>query len=185
MRPMLRSTGAGVLGAGAIDDRLRSLHIDMLDWCVLNKYRKPVGKPFSCENLSRDKTRSYPELSSSYKAASVKLVAIYLCTRACDLPPESDHNKLVITCAWSYLEYLRILDESGRYMTQHERAGAYDAAGLFLQTYAKLAKQSWYAGVFMWKVRPKHHHMDHVRTLLKSRPLGPCKPPCIHQVLMF
>ena len=80
--------GMGALGAGADDDLLRLLHVDMFQWCKLNRLPRPVGKTFSKETCGRKSTLMYPELSSSYKAASVKTVVLWMskCLFLCSLP---------------------------------------------------------------------------------------------------
>jgi hypothetical protein len=107
-----------VLGAGPPDYVLRCLHVDMQHWCTENGIAKPVGKLFSKETLGRGKTKNaYPELNSSFKAASVKTVAIYLAHRCSLLTPVDTHFKIVCTNAWAYADYLHTLDTEGRFLS--------------------------------------------------------------------
>ncbi len=96
----------GVLGGGQQDYVLRCLHVDMQQWCTNNGIAKPVGKIFSKETFGRGKKKAaYVELNSSYKAASVKTVAIYLAHRCSLLTPVDTHFKIVCTNAWAYADY--------------------------------------------------------------------------------
>jgi hypothetical protein len=108
----------GVLGDGPADHVLRGLHVDMQLWCKQNRLGKPVGKMFSKETFGRgNTTNAYPELNSSYKAASVKVVAIFLAHRCSLEPPGSMHFKLVCTNTWAYADYLHTLDSEGRFLS--------------------------------------------------------------------
>ena len=160
-----------LVDAATLDERLRAEHVDMLKWCKDFGFKRHAGNVFSAASLKLDS--KYPELSSTYKAAAVKTLCIYLGHRWSTAETSSQHVKLVVVCAWSYAEYLRVLDMAGRYMNSQERERAYWACGLFLRCYTQLSDEAWTSGKYLWKCRPKLHYVDHVRRRLKLSCVNP------------
>jgi hypothetical protein len=112
---------------------------------------------------------TYPELSSTFKAASVKTVCLYLAKKVLDLHvPGDNHSKIRSTCAWAYADWLHTLDLSDRIFLPTQRDRASRSGRLFLVTYQTLAEESIAERTWLYKVRPKHHDYDHVVMLLEA-----------------
>jgi hypothetical protein len=175
-----------VSGRAAEDDELKRLHIEMIAWCKSQGFRKPVGKAFSHDSLGRGQSSSvYPEPHCSYRAASTKLVTMFLCFRVQSKSPDTSYKKLVITCCWAYLRYMYIVDHAEMYMTQQERAEACRAAGICLRCYARLSMLCLGNNTFLWKCRPKSHGFDHTRcgTSLCIANINSQTSSCMQQLL--
>ena len=87
---------------------------------------------------------------------------MYLCKKAVGLaekPEATIYCKLRGSMAWSWLEVNRILEAAGLFLVEQEVADFKEAGRMFLMSLQKLAnvepKQ-------MWKLRPKHHQLDHM-----------------------
>jgi hypothetical protein len=160
----------GRLGPGTHDALLEELFMDMCDWSKQQGYSMPRGTVFSLSTLGRGTSRKvYPELSSTFKAASVKTVCIYMARKVLDVHvPGDNHSKVRSTCAWAYSDYLHTLDVGDRLLSPVQRDRAASSGRLFLLSYQTLAEEAIARRTFLYKVRPKHHDYDHVIMLLEG-----------------
>ena len=153
----------GRLCIGDPDAALENMFMDMCAWAKSQGYKMPRGSVFSMSSLGRATSKSvYPELSSTFKAASVKTVCLYMAKKALDLHvPDDNHSKIRSTCAWAYANWLHTLDVSDRIFLPEQRDRAAMSARLFLLSYQALAEESISLNSCLYKVRPKHHDFDH------------------------
>ena len=79
--------------------------------------------------------------------------------------------------AWGYLEMHRIMDSAGLFLTDVE-VDCFDVAShIFLTSLQKLCTCD---GKWIWRIRPKHHHLEHIVLDLKYvSKLNPKKISCL------
>ena len=169
---------AGLLGAltrDNADSLLTGLTIRMFDWCKQRKIKKPFGKWFSIASLGRETLyeKKFPILHSSFRAASNKVICVFLGHMASKLHPTSNRDKLACTCILAYTDYHYVLDHEERLWSDSGRERAFHAAQLFLSCYQALAAHSSEDDSYLWKLRPKFHYFDHDRRRRRNARFNP------------
>lgn len=172
--------GDGVYGVkGTFDQKALRMQCEMSKYCRAHKIQPPTGRVFSHTTFGRDPNQpnsKFPELSSTYKAASVKSIMYYLSHKAATMVPEflvTEQQKLVCACVFWYGRYLRTLDRAGNVLTNEERWTAYRAGMKHLQCYRRLASWGVANKIRLWKHRPKQHYFHHQLLRLKKSRLNP------------
>ena len=59
------------------------------------------------------------------------------------------------------IEYIRILDHGGQWLTPQERTEAHAAGTLYLESYSALALKASSKGICRYKIRPKLRAFQH------------------------
>ena len=163
----------GELLGGDIDSQLRWL------WGEIQKLRKNnkqtrIGGHFTPALVGLDNMYQFPALGSSFKAKRVEIINKFLCKMAVTLAEKDDADeicKIRGTMAWGYLEMHRVLDDADLFLSQEEVDTLKFVGETFLTTLQKLANLE---PNYMWKLRPKHHVLDH--TLLEIGVLSYLNP---------
>lgn len=172
--------GYGVFGHdGTFDEKAMRMQADMVNWCRGEGIRCPTGRVFSRTTFGQDKdapNSKYPELSSTYKAASIKTIAYYLAYKARVLLAEfraSNVQKLIAGTVLRYGEWLYVCDICGPVFTSEERWRAYNAGMMHLRLYGRLALMFQNLGIRLFKCRPKQHYFHEVLLRLRTCRLNP------------
>ncbi len=85
----------GDLGVGDYDSLLESLYMDMCQWAKDSRVPQPRGSVFSMASLGRKTTSSYPELNTTFKAASVKSLCFFIAKKVLEVhKPHDEYSKL-------------------------------------------------------------------------------------------
>ncbi len=103
-----------------------------------------------------------PELSSSYKAVTVKYFARFLGGKAIEMADDTPYRKLRATCSWALIEFMHVIDHAGIVLTDHELNRMQYAGNAYILSYAALAKQAVDRSEMQWRLRPKLHGFDHL-----------------------
>jgi hypothetical protein len=132
-------------------------------WCTQQRHGSPSGPRFTLASLGRDSGATYPELSSHFKAAVVKLLIAWVAHESLAVDPDPVRQ----AHAWLLAEWVAILTRAGIWLTADEKRRAGEVGRLYLLAHAYLAKQHLAttprklpAALFF--VRPKHHCFDHI-----------------------
>lgn len=156
-----------------MDADLRLLWLRFKGWCTENRYGSPSGPAFSRSSLNRDTRCSYPELSSHYKAAVVKLLVLWVSHQSM----LTDRDPIRRLHAWSLAEWVMLLSEADVWLTSQQQQRAYEVGRIYLLAHARLAQLHLAvdpleqpAGLFF--VRPKHHTFDHMAGRLSQTRAG-------------
>jgi hypothetical protein len=119
---------------------------------------KAVPVAFSTASIGRDSGNTFPELSSNFKAAHVKVVISFMAHLSLQMPP-TPRCKLIAVMFWGLAEFLHTLDRAGRWMLDSEVARATRGGYAFLDTYLWLSTLS--LSRALYKVTPKFHYLTH------------------------
>jgi hypothetical protein len=122
-----------------VDDALEILTIRLRNWCKANLVRYPPHR-LTRSALNRKTKTTFPELSTTWKAAHVKVLIKWLASDAPNIyTAETPDVDLLITNAWSLAHFVDILDKAGCWLTSDEVTQAQEAGKLWLQSYKSLA----------------------------------------------
>ena len=113
------------------------------------------------KTLGRPTKQDFPEFSSTFKAAHVKVLLHYVADKTYQLCTGSERSRLRTINAWGVADYLHVNDEGRRWLTDEETRRAYYALNAHNLSYQKLAVLAKRANQMLWKERPKRHYMDH------------------------
>ena len=153
-------------------------------FCRFKAWKKDSGlnathARFTAARLHRKTRAEYPSLSC--KAVASKSVAFWLskvcCLRA-QRPEATELDQLVATAAWTYAEFLRLLDTCGTMLSQSDADAIYDAGQLHLLSYSRLRSLSERTtgkalNRCLWPLLPKHHHLLHCIEDTRSQRINP------------
>ena len=172
---------AGVFGAWTrgkypdlLQELLRKAFKKFGDW-KKEKGLVSTQARFTCARLGRKMRSDFPCLSSK-GIASKRLsfwladVAVGWATRA----EATELDKLVASCAYSYVGFLQKLDEYPLCLTRDQANGIYKDGMNHLLTYSRLRSlSSAVTGAHaqnrcLWQLAPKHHYMMHELDTVKT-----------------
>ena len=146
-----------LLGEGTPDEQLHRLHrVELPDWCKENSIRMPSGPTLSLRSLGRSDSSSltFPELSSTWKAADVNTLTHFVAHKANKVcAGKAGFASLVSVHMWSLADFLWVLKVGGIELTERERARACYAGRMYLVTLQALCGACHTCGLFLWRTR--------------------------------
>ena len=123
---------------------------------------------FTCARLNRKLRSDFPCLSS--KGIASKRLSFWLADVAVEWANREEAtelDKLVASCAYSYVSFLQMIDEYPLVLTRRQAQNIFKAGPTHLQTYSRLRSlSSEVVGAHannrcLWQLAPKHHYMMH------------------------
>jgi hypothetical protein len=92
---------------------------------------------------------------------------------------EDDESELLTTSAWALTQFISILDHASYILTAEEAKEAQECVQLYLLSWQKLASDKQRVLAMRYKIRPKHHYLQHIgldllRTRLNPRYFSSC-----------
>ena len=117
------------------------------------------------------------------KAVRVEIICKFLCSKIWRLTdtcqPDDRVGMLRGTLCWAYLDYHNTLDTADLFLTDSEVERFRMAAHIFLTSLQELHQKD---VAHIWKLRPKHHQLDHMMIdFLASSELNPKRISCLLQ----
>ena len=152
------------------DTALRHLWIDFRNSCRTQGYGVPRGG-FSLRLLGRSKKSEYPELHSSFKGTTVKILMVFLAQRAGELERGDPYTRTRSTCLWALAEFIWITDSAGVVLSTSEKARLEYAGRLFLLSYAGYANLV--VGRNLINPTPKVHYYEEMLSTSLSFGINP------------
>jgi hypothetical protein len=152
-------------------------------WSRENGHGAPAGPRFSRTSLNRPNSHTYPELSSQYKAAVVKLLVAWVAHESARIDPDP----LRRLHAYALAQWQSGLSLAGIWLAREEQRRSHDLGRMYLLSHARLAKlhmatDPQHFPAALWFVRPKHHSFDHMARLVKNAcRCASRKPPAAHR----
>ena len=123
------------------------------------------------------KSQEYPELSSKFKAATVKTMLFYLAHRYCHWDGGDEMGRVLAVTSWALVTFIWQLDEEGLLLPPSCQDDCYALGRLFMRGYGALRHQALEQNLLLWRIRPKHHAMDHIIEDVKLG-LNPARSSC-------
>lgn len=129
---------------------------------------------FTCARVHRKLRTDFPSLQS--KGIASKRLSFWLADVAVEFANRegsSELDKLVASCAFSYVQFLKKLDEYPLVLSREQACEIHRDGQLHLLTYSKLRKMS--SSVVgahannrcLWQLAPKHHYLMHELDTMK------------------
>jgi hypothetical protein len=165
---------------GVGDLALRALWAEGRKWCKCEGYHMFSGHAFSKNNLNIVPGR-YPEMASSYKAATVKQVLLFLAdktTKISDANPRCEESLNRAACLHYWASWHYVLDHGGSILSVEDSKTAQRVGRLFLLSYQKLSDAAIARRRLAYKIRTKHHTMDHQVDRITVDRLNPKNVAC-------
>ena len=173
----------GELGHGPLDELSRGV------WGELQTDRKAANKKRVAGSLTPSSTGLdnmyvFPELGSLMKAKRVDILNNFLCRKAvafADRCPNDDDDvgKTRGTVALGFLEMHKVLNGAGMFLTDDEVVAFKFFGTLFLLSLQKLCNLDVLVNRHVWRVRPKHHQLDHLLLDIATFRLNPKRITCL------
>eukprot|EP00969_Alexandrium_andersonii_P186764 8251705-Alexandrium_andersonii.AAC.1 len=118
----------GKLRGHSADLALHRLWLEFREWSKQTYGVKPQGT-FSLGKLNLDKGTEWAELSTTYKAVTVKWILLFLAIKSGQLDGEctSYHSHVRSTCLWALARYIRVCDRGGLLLEPSEARKAQTA----------------------------------------------------------
>ena len=139
-----------------IEKRLVQLMVDLKAWC------KRHGQVLSLTKINKDtikwKSGECPELRA--KGADTLACLRFLCDKLHQVRLAKYEG--LVACTWAAVQFIGVLSHASLFMTDSERNTAVVTGRLFVQLYISLASESLEAGDYLFKCRPKLHHLLHI-----------------------
>ena len=156
---------------------LAHLHGQACTWCSRRGVASPL--PFTPSSLNRTSGQSFPELSSAFKAMSVKHL-IFWCA---ELSAQHAHIGDLSSCMRhlamaSLADFHRTLDRSALFVSLDAANAAERSCVEHLRAVQWLAAQSDAELTQLWGLRPKCHYLWHLATGLRATGLNPAALSC-------
>ena len=123
--------------------------------------------------------RVFPQLASYVKASYTKVLCAYLAHFTYALPAPDESSRLRAVATWAHAGFHHVLDNAGAILSDSEASEAAHMGRVFLVAYQKLAWLARTDGVYLWKIRPKHHLLDHMIDGLARDKLNPRRLSCM------
>lgn len=119
--------------------------------------------------------KCFAELGSVWKAADVKIIFWFLTQKAVALASAREVPVLAqsAACAWCFQRGLWYLDQHDLILPQKHATKFHDLLMKGLLHWQGLATRCIQNNVFRWKLRPKHHTVDHLARDVKRTRLNP------------
>lgn len=150
-------------GTGTVSERLRQFSEDLRAQCRQEKIR--VGfKRFTLANTGLDKASHFPELGSIFKAAFLKSALWFFAKKAIDIAEQYPHDDLlkpIATCHWHLYAAIYALDHADLVLDACDAQEVGQNFEIHLVSWQHIASQCEMKGLRLYKLRPKHHYMDH------------------------
>jgi len=153
--------------AETLDVSLRLLWLQFRDRHKDLNLQKPKGS-FTPTGLMFG-AQDYPELSTRFKAVTVKHLLQFLC----DLCQEVNAPELLTACLWSLCECFSFWNASGVILADEVAQQCFELGMSCLRSYFALAQQSQVRGKLWFKIRPKHHYWLHLLEFQLETKLNP------------
>ena len=155
------------------NEQLAGFHDEMCTWALKNSLK--INAPtLSLRSIGRgDSTLQYPEISSIWKAASIKVLIFFMAVKSEQLCTTGHYQKLIATHLWSLAEYLWVCGISGLEFDDQQRRRAMHAGRIYLLTLQSLNVIAKEEGLWLWRVRPKNHYFCHTLLELQSSAINP------------
>eukprot|EP00969_Alexandrium_andersonii_P345861 15288240-Alexandrium_andersonii.AAC.1 len=119
----------------------------------------------------------YPEMSSTFKASSMKTLSRYIAAKT-QCMCETMCHKVRAVCCWAHWVFARILDSADFYLTDSEIAAAEYAGETMLLAWQWLADNASSEGKRLWFIRPKHHMFEHICNSMRAQRVNPARLAC-------
>ena len=143
-----------ILECSSSSETLATIFIDLGAYCDSNGIQHHLaGLTWSDIGVSSD--FSYPHFKKS--GYSCKVFLNYLAVKL-QLVPGLEKQA---SCCWFLVEYQRVLDQAGSWLTEEEASSAVAAGQSFLDLWSDLAATNLEQGRCNYKIRPKHHNFSH------------------------
>jgi hypothetical protein len=138
---------------------LRQLWLEFTGWCRARRIPPPRGT-LSLRVLGRSLgKKDPPELHSSIKATTVKLLVGFLAQKCCELVIAGDlHTQTRSACLWSASEFLWVCDHAGVVLTCAQIARLEYCGRMFTLSFASLCDLT--TGRNLLQPRPKLHYFE-------------------------
>ena len=135
-------------------------------WC---KTKKISGSSlrFNLNRFGRDGWKSMPELSTQYKASTVKYMQYWLHDFLMD-EPEVPHSADRRHCSYSLAMFQYMLDTHSEWLTQGQADRTAQFGYSFLLFYQKLAVRSRSEPRNNYKIVPKFHYFFHMQEYIEE-----------------
>lgn len=171
----------GFFGSGTLDDKLAQFSKQLKEAC----HQEKIGcsfKKFTAANTGLDTQSQFPELSSVYKAAFLKSSLWYFAKVSlgiCEKFPDDLMLRLIALCHYHIYVAFYILDHCDLILSEDEAKEVGRSLHVHLLAWQHLAGQCEDLGLYLYKLRPKHHNVDHLgrdvsRTRLNPRKVMSC-----------
>ncbi|CAK9069954.1 unnamed protein product [Durusdinium trenchii] len=150
-----------------LDTILDVVQKEMHNDCASNGSYLPC-KPVLC-TASIGGLSDYAEMSSRYKASTIKLMVWWLAMKTSAIAEHSEDTVLQVlaTCAWSLQRVVEIQDSGGMVLTQTDANDAGDLLRLHIKAFVWLALYFKPRKLWLFKIRPKTHYNFHMAERLK------------------
>ena len=131
-------------------------------WCS-DHHVSCFPRPWNLTFIGRGRTsKDFPVLGSAVKAAHVKVMCSFVCMLMVQFAKDDVYSQMRATCAWSYSRMHEIFDDSGDWLQPSQAEEVYRVGRAFLQSWAFLAADADSKKLALYKIRPKHHALDHI-----------------------
>ena len=183
---------AGAFGAWArgkypdvLQERLRVAFTQFGTW-KKQKGLVSTQARFTCARLGRKLRSDFPCLAS--KGIASKRLSFWLCDAAVEWANRAEStelDKLVASCAYSYVGFLQKLDEYPLCLSRNQAKAIHKDGLTHLLMYSRLRNlSSEITGAHaqnrcLWQLAPKHHYMMHELEILKRTRIN-----CRHFMLL-
>lgn len=160
-----------------VEEKLKSGFREYCLWEMTQAYYQSLSSHTNkcrvwCKRaLMVTKEKSQPSFTDQYKAAHVRLFAIFLSEKYLSiyesLPSPTRRESVLASACKSLIVYLVILKKGGPVLSASEAAKAQTNLREFLVSYVYLAADALSRDVALYRVRPKLHSADHICHNLK------------------
>jgi hypothetical protein len=148
--------------APSIEESLRLLYSQLLSWCDRNRVSKPpTAICFTVANTGI-RENAYPELSTTFKASACKTLLFWIASHLNQLPQHDEHAKIRASCIWALAQFVHVTDRAGVLLSDAEAQEAHKCVSLHLRLWQDMAVRSKERNVKNFKIRPKHHYLQHL-----------------------
>jgi len=143
-------------------------------WSDRNLGRRPNAPRLRLRTLGRAESRNvYPELSTAWKAMSVRILLFFLASFTANLACTTHFEQLISTHLWALADFTWTLCNASMVMTTYEKHRALHAGNIYLLTQQALTVFAKKASIYLFRVRPKHHYLSHILLTLQRSKLNP------------
>ncbi|CAL1135367.1 unnamed protein product [Cladocopium goreaui] len=168
-------------GRGSLDDRLLQLSLELKTECRQERIRINF-KRFTGSNTGLDHPSKFPEMASTFKAAFLKSALCFFSKKAIQISEEHPSDptlKLIAVCNFHLYSAFYCMDHCDLIMEQAEADETGKNLEVHLVAWQHLASFFENLGECLFKLRPKHHNVNHMaqdvpRTRLNPRKVQAC-----------
>jgi len=169
----LRKTNYG--GAGSYAQRLRIISHDLKSMCRARQL-KVTFKVFTPTNTGVDKASEFPELGSAFKAAFMKTALQFFTEKSIELAEKSPEDELLClmaVCVWNLHAAVCTMDHGDLILGDREAKDISDCIRNHLIAWQHLAYRFELLKMKLFKLRPKHHSLDHLGSQVARTRINP------------